>query len=149
MKKVYFERKNQQMTKSMQKELNFEGILRVFSLVMEHISINSFHVSVDFLSLDNLCKQFGPRSEPTEHQIFFLKKLILNKSADGNKSMKNNPACISQALEGKPSNKLDGNSFQSNSLTILVLFLEIETFLLINKPKHLFVINWISIQIYL
>ena len=44
---------------------------------------------------------------------------------------------------------LDGNSFQSNSLIIVVLFLEIETFLLINKPKHLFVITWISIQIYL
>ena len=43
---------------------------------------------------------------------------------------------------------LDGNSFQSNSLSILVLFLEIETFFLINKPKHLFVITWISIQIY-
>ena len=44
---------------------------------------------------------------------------------------------------------LDGNSFQSNSLSILVLFLEIETFLLINKSKHLFVITWISNQIYL
>ena len=44
---------------------------------------------------------------------------------------------------------LDGNSFQSNSLSILVLFLEIETFLLINKPNHLFVITWISNQIYL
>ena len=44
---------------------------------------------------------------------------------------------------------LDGNSFQSNSLSILVLVLEIETFLLINKPKHQFVITWISIQIYL
>ena len=44
---------------------------------------------------------------------------------------------------------LDGNSFQSNSLSILALFLEIETFLLINKPKHLFVITWISNQIYL
>ena len=44
---------------------------------------------------------------------------------------------------------LGGNSFQSNSLSILVLFLEIETFLLINKPKHLFVITWISKKIYL
>ena len=44
---------------------------------------------------------------------------------------------------------LDGNSFQSNSLSIFVLILEIETFLLINKPKHLFVITWISFQIYL
>ena len=43
---------------------------------------------------------------------------------------------------------LDGNSFQSNSLSILVLFLETETFLLINKQKHLFVITWISNQIY-
>ena len=42
---------------------------------------------------------------------------------------------------------LDGNSFQSNSLSTLVLFLEIETLLLINKPKHLFVITWISNQI--
>ena len=55
----------------------------------------------------------------------------------------------SQALEGKPSNRLEGNSFQSNSLSIVVLFLEIETFLLINKLKHLFVITWIFIQIYL
>ena len=44
---------------------------------------------------------------------------------------------------------LDGNSFQSNSISILVLFLVIETFIPINKPKHLLVIAWISIQIYL
>ena len=44
---------------------------------------------------------------------------------------------------------LDVNSFQSNNLSILVLFLEIETFPPINKPKHLFVIAWTSIQIYL
>ena len=44
---------------------------------------------------------------------------------------------------------LDGNSFQSNSLSIVVLFLEIEALLLINKPKHLFVITWISILIHL
>ena len=50
-------------------------------------------------------------------------------------------------MENLPTD-LDGNSFQSNSLSILALFLEIETFLLINKPKHLFVITWISIQIY-
>ena len=34
-------------------------------------------------------------------------------------------------------------------LSILVLFLEIETFNHINKPKRLFLITWISIQIYL
>ena len=44
---------------------------------------------------------------------------------------------------------LDVNSFQSNNLSSLVLFLEIETFPPINKPKHLFVIAWTSIQIYL
>ena len=44
---------------------------------------------------------------------------------------------------------LDVNSFQSNNLSILVLFLEKETFPPINKPKHLFVIAWTSIQIYL
>ena len=43
-------------------------------------------------------------------------------------------------LKRTVSTDLDGNSFQSNSLSIVVLFLEIETFLLINKPKHLFVI---------
>ena len=32
---------------------------------------------------------------------------------------------------------LDGNSFQSNSLSILVLFLEIETFLLITVCDYL------------
>ena len=57
-----------------------------------------------------------------------------------------NKPLFSQALGGKD---LDGNSFQPYGLSIVVLFLEIETFLLINKPKHLFVITWISIQIYL
>ena len=46
-------------------------------------------------------------------------------------------AVISQALEGKPSNRFGWNSFQSNSLSILVLFLEIETFLLITGCDYL------------
>ena len=39
-------------------------------------------------SADNICKQFGPRSEPTEKKDNFEKK-----RADANKSMKNYPAC--------------------------------------------------------
>ena len=58
------------------------------------------------------------------------------------------PLAVRHWKENLPTD-LDGNSFQSNSHSILVLFLEIESFLLINKPKHLFVITWISIQIYL
>ena len=38
-------------------------------------------------SADNICKQFGPRSEPTEKVDFEKKR------ADASKSMKNYPAC--------------------------------------------------------
>ena len=55
------------------------------------------------LPVDNLCKQFGPRSGPTKCQswsgsklfdtlIVFLKDFLF-KSADDHKSMKNYPAC--------------------------------------------------------
>ena len=55
-------------------------------------------------SADSVCKQFGPRSGPTERrsrsgpkpfipEIIFLKRLILKKkSADDNKSMKKIPS---------------------------------------------------------
>ena len=70
----------------------------------------SFLASCDILLFaDNLCKQFGPKSGPTECRSwpgskpfdtlivflkgFFVKKLILKKSADGDKNMKNYPEC--------------------------------------------------------
>ena len=62
---------------------------------------------------DKLCKQFGPRSGPTECRslsgskqfdtliVFlkeFMKKLILKKTADDNNSMKNYPSYIELIL---------------------------------------------------
>ena len=71
--------------------------------------INSIHAAVIFLKLfpywrqllssaDNLYKQFGPRLGPMFWQSDgvwknFLKRLILKKSADDNKSMNNYLAC--------------------------------------------------------
>ena len=82
-------------------------------------SINSFfasHVKWRLLSsADNLCKQFWPRSGPTEHcscsvpklfdtlsdsdpERIFWKKELWKKSADDNKSRKNYKACKLQEL---------------------------------------------------
>ena len=55
-------------------------------------------------SVDDLCKQFGPRSGPTNHQaksgykrfvtlMAFLKESFLEKSQQITKIMSNSPAC--------------------------------------------------------
>ena len=67
---------------------------------------------------------------------YFIKKIYSRKSNDYVESLEDNTVQKSTVRHWKENlpRDLDGISFQSNSLSILVLFLEIETFLLINKP---------------
>ena len=78
-----------------------------------------------------------------------LQYSLLNTELEAREDAKYIASLEKSGREGKPPTILDVSSFQSNSLSILVLFLETETYLLINKPKRLDVIAWISVQIYL